>query len=87
MSPVKQRLNALWLRQTCIPFSPRAIPDQYSAKIFVKVREPLQIPGGVLPPGIYVFRPFDVGADCDLVQILNEDQTELIATFTTAPDS
>lgn len=84
MGLVKRRLNALWLRQTRTPFSPRAKADQYAPEMFVEVREPLPIPGTVLAPGKYVFRPPDRGTGCNLVQIFNEHKTELVATFTVA---
>jgi hypothetical protein len=86
MNLVKRRLTTLWLRQTRTPFSPRAKADQPTARMFVTVREPLQIPGMVLSPGTYLLRPLDPGSDCNLFQIFNEDQTELVATFTTALD-
>jgi hypothetical protein len=54
--------------------------------MFVKVREPLQIPGTVLSPGIYLLRLLDRGADCNLAGIFNEDETELVATFTAVLD-
>ena len=54
--------------------------------MYVKVREPLRIATVVLPPGIYILRPCGGGADCTITQVLNEDQTELIATFSTELD-
>ena len=83
MSLVERRLTTLWLRQTRTPFSPRAKIDQYTARMLVKLTAPLQIAGTVVPPGIYVLRTLDRGADCNLAEIFNEDETELVATFTT----
>jgi len=81
MGPVKKRLDALWLREARPPFAPLVSPNQNSSRMYVKVRAPLRIPAVVLPPGIYVLRPHGAGAECTIAQILNKDQTELIATF------
>ena len=86
MSLVKKRLSTLWLRQSRTPFLPRAKADQNTARMFVHLREPLRMPGTVLAPGRYVFRPLDGGTNCDFVQILSEDQTELLATVATVTD-
>jgi len=80
MGPVTRRLNTLWLRQTHPPFAVPAKPDQSSVKMLVKLKEPLKIGTRTLPPGTYVFRLSDAGGDCNSAQILNQDQTELIAT-------
>jgi hypothetical protein len=82
MSPVTNRLKNLCLRQSRRRFSPRAKAEQCTARMFVQLREPLQMPGTVLAPGIYVFRRLERGARCDLIQIFNEDQTEMVATLT-----
>ena len=87
MGPVTRRLNALWLRQTHPPLAAASKPDQFAAMMLVKVKAPLRIDSRALPPGTYVLRPSDAGGDCNIAQILNEDQTELIATFSAAFDN
>ena len=84
MGLVTRRLNALWLRQTHLPLTAPASPDQLAARMFVKVQEPLRIGRSALPPGSYVLRLSDAGENCNSAQILNEDQTKLIATISTA---
>lgn len=84
MGPVTRRLNALWLRQTHLPLTALARPDQPASRMFVKVDEPLRIGGRALPPGTYVLRLSDASENCNSAQIFNEDQTELIATISTA---
>ncbi len=84
MGPVTRRLNALWLRQTHLPATLPARPDQLAARMFVKVTEPLRIGRSALPPGTYVLRLSDAGENSNSAQIFNEDQTELIATISTA---
>jgi len=86
MGPVTRRLNTLWLRQARLPLTPPSNPDQLAVKMFVKVTEPLRIGGSALPPGIYVLRLSDAGQNCNSAQILNEDQTELIATISTSQE-
>ena len=84
MGPVTRRLNALWLKQTPLPLAAPARSGQLAARMFVKVQEPLRIGRSALPPGTYVLRLADAGENCNSAQILNEDQTELIATISAA---
>ena len=81
MSIVKRRLTSLWRRQTTAPNPPRPWPGLFPDRMFVTISEPMKISGTVLLPGTYAFRPLDTGADRPLVQIFNEDQTRLVATF------
>jgi len=81
MNIVKRRLTRLWRRETTAPNPPRPWPGQFPDRIFVTISEPMKISGTVLLPGTYAFRPLDTGADRPLVQIFNEDQTRLVATF------
>ena len=86
MTTVTRRLNALWLRQPDPSIACPAQPKQSAAKMFVKVTEPLRIGRRALPPGTYLWRLSDAGVDPSRVQILNEDQTELIATINSTLD-
>jgi hypothetical protein len=47
---------------------------------------PVQIPGKVLPAGIYVFKLADISGERNVVQVWNADQTELIATVIGFPE-
>jgi hypothetical protein len=87
MGPVTRRLNTLWQRQTHPPLVGAPKPGQSASRMFVKVKEPLRIGSTALPPGTYILRPSDVGGDTKSAQILNADQTELIATFSVALDN
>jgi hypothetical protein len=86
MSPAKNRLKGFSRRQSRRRISPRAKAARWATRMFVQLREPLRMPGTVLAPGTYVFRPLDRGANCNRVQIFNEDQTKLLATLTAALD-
>jgi hypothetical protein len=83
MGPVTRRLNALWLQQTHLTLTAPERPYQLATQMIVKVNEPLRIGRSALPPGTYVLRLSDAGENCHSAQILNEDQTELIATINT----
>jgi hypothetical protein len=47
---------------------------------------PVQIPGKVLPPGIYVFKIADISGERNVVQIWNADETVLVATVMGWPE-
>ena len=47
---------------------------------------PVEIPGHVLPAGIYVFKLADVTGDHNTVQVWNAGETVLYATVIAAPD-
>jgi hypothetical protein len=47
---------------------------------------PVQIPGKVLPAGIYVFRLADISGERNVVQVWNADQTEIVATVMGFPE-
>ena len=81
MNLVKRRLEALWLNQTRTSLSLGDNADPYPPGMLIRLREPLQIPGKVLPPGDYVLRSPQGRADCTLAQVFNKDQTEVVATI------
>lgn len=47
---------------------------------------PVQIPGQVLPAGIYVFKIADIPGERNVVQIWNADETVLVATVMGWPE-
>jgi hypothetical protein len=70
--------------------SPPIRANEYNKKTVFTFSGPFEIPGlkapTVLPAGTYVFKLVDLGADRDVVQILNQDQTQLYATIQTISD-
>lgn len=60
--------------------------DQWNKKTVVTFNQPLQIPGHVLPAGTYTFKLYDSSSDRNIVQVWNEDGTELIATILAIPN-
>jgi len=65
---------------------PFAKADEWNQETDVSINEPLEIPGGrVLPAGNYVFRLADNDSDRNIVQIFNQDKTQLITTILGIP--
>jgi hypothetical protein len=71
-------------------FSPPIPANEYNRKTVLTFHGPFEIPGlkapTVLPAGTYVFRLVDLRPDRDVVQIFNQDQTQLYATIQTIPN-
>ena len=59
-----------------------SVSDQ---KTIVTFNQPVDIPGKVLTPGTYVFKVLDTGGSRDLVQVLDKNETKVIATFIAIP--
>jgi hypothetical protein len=55
--------------------------DSWDKKTYMTVNETILIPGKALAPGKYVMKLANVTANRHVVQIFNEDQTELQATI------
>ena len=65
---------------------PNVRADEWDKKTIVTFSGPVQVPGTVLPAGKYVFKLLDSQSDRNIVQIFNEDETQLIATVMAVPD-
>ena len=65
-------------------FSPAAKADEWNRKTVMTFSGPVEIPGvhlkgwGVLPAGTYVFKILDSQSDRHIVQIFNEDETQVL---------
>ena len=72
--------------------SPAAKADEWNRKTVITFSGPVEIPGvhlkgwGVLPAGTYVFKILDSLSDRHIVQIFNEDQTQVLATILAIPN-
>ena len=72
--------------------SPAAKADEWNRKTVITFSGPVEIPGvhlkgwAVLPAGTYVFKILDSMGDRHIVQIFNEDQTQVLATILAIPN-
>jgi hypothetical protein len=73
-------------------FSPNARADEHDKKTTLTFSGPVEIPGvhlegwGVLPAGTYVFKLLNSSSDRHIVQIFNQDQTQIYATILAIPN-
>jgi hypothetical protein len=65
---------------------PRAAADELDQKTVFTFSGPVEIPGQVLPAGIYVFKLADSPSDRTIVQVFSQDERHLFATFLAIPD-
>ena len=73
-------------------FSPVANASEWNRKTVMTFSAPVEIPGvhlkgwGVLPAGTYVFKILDSQTDRHIVQIFNQDETQIYATILAIPN-
>jgi len=73
-------------------FSPVAQADAWNRKTVMTFSGPVEIPGvhlkgwGVLPAGTYVFKIMDSTSNRHIVQIFNEQETQVYATILAIPN-
>jgi hypothetical protein len=51
----------------------------------ITLRSPMQLPGMVLPAGVYVFKLADSDPDRNIVEVFNKDENHLYSTFLAIP--
>src|SRR6266576_1999814 len=67
--------------------APGARADQWDRKTIVTFGDSVEVPGQVLPAGTYVFRLAESPTDRHIVQIWNADETHILATTMTIPNT
>jgi hypothetical protein len=67
-------------------YIPAARASEWDKTTKITFTQSIQIPGTVLPSGTYVFKLFDSPSNRHVVQIFNEDQTQLITTVLAIPN-
>jgi hypothetical protein len=60
--------------------------DKWNKKTILTFSQPIEVPGKVLPAGTYTFRLLDSTSYRHIVQIWNEDGTELVTTILAIPN-
>jgi len=82
-------LKALALA-SCLGFvaavAPMAQADQWNKRTILTVNEPIMVPGKVLQPGKYVIRLLDSPSNRHIVQVFNEDESQIQTTVLAIPN-
>jgi hypothetical protein len=68
-----------------VAFVSVAVASPWNEKTILKFSEPVMVPGATLQPGTYVFKLMDLKANRHTVQIMNEDESKLVATTQAVP--
>lgn len=69
-----------------LAIAPQARADVWNKKTILTVNEAIQVPGKVLQPGKYVMKLLDSPSNRHIVQIYNEDETQLQTTVLALPN-
>lgn len=65
---------------------PQAVSDEWNKKTIMTVNDTLEIPGATLQPGKYVFKLADSLSNRHIVQVFNEDESQVLATILAIPN-
>jgi LPXTG-motif cell wall-anchored protein len=92
MSALRTVTTVLGLALMGAVFSPGVKADAWNRKTVMTFSGPVEIPGvhlkgwGVLPAGTYVFKILDSQSDRHIVQIFNQDESQILATILAIPN-
>lgn len=64
-----------------------AFADVWDKKTTLTVKETIEVPGAVLPPGEYVVKLVDSQANRHIVRFLNKEENEVLSTVIAIPNS
>lgn len=73
----------------CLFMLPKAGADEWNKKTKVTFSQPVEVPGvgaQTLPAGTYVFKLLDSQSNRNIVQIFNEDETQVLTTILAIPN-
>lgn len=79
----------LCLAVLCSVVVPRASADDWNRKTTITFSGPVEVPGvglHLLPAGTYVFKIVDSTSDRHIVQIFNQDETQVLTTVLAIPN-
>jgi len=80
---------ALCLAVLCVIVVPTAKADDWNRKTVITFSGPVEVPGvgqHNLPAGTYVFKILDSQSDRHIVQIFNQDETQVLTTILAIPN-
>lgn len=86
MNRLKAMTLAAALVLAGVIFIPSAKSDQWDKKTILTISDPLEIPGHVLQPGKYTMKLMDSQSNRHIVQVFNEDGTQIITTILAIPN-
>jgi hypothetical protein len=89
MTLLKGLGTGLFLTALCVLVTPQAKADEWNRKTVLNFSAPVEVPGvGVhlLPAGTYVFKMMSSPSDRHIVQIWNQDETQILTTILTVPN-
>jgi hypothetical protein len=73
----------------CLLAAPKVQADEWNHKTVVTFSAPVEVPGvgqHILPAGTYVFKLLDSSSDRHIVQIFNQDETQVLTTILAIPN-
>ncbi len=79
----------LFLSVLCVIIVPNATADDWNRKTVITFSGPVEVPGvgaHTLPAGTYVFKIVDSQSDRHIVQISNQDETQVLTTILAIPN-
>jgi len=79
----------LCLAVLCVLVVPTARADDWNRKTVITFSEPVEVPGvgqHNLPAGTYVFKILDSQSDRHIVQIFNQDESQVLTTILAIPN-
>lgn len=66
--------------------APNLGADAWDKKTTLTVHEPIQVPGKLLEPGVYVMKLLNSASNRNIVQVFNADQSEVLTTILAIPN-
>jgi hypothetical protein len=89
MKLFKQIGILICLAVICVLVVPRATADDWNRKTIITFSGPVEVPGvgqHDLPAGTYVFKILDSQSDRHIVQIFNQDESQVLTTILAIPN-
>src|ERR1035438_7577650 len=84
MTLLKGLGTGLCLTVLCFLAAPKANADEWNHKTVITFSGPVEVPGvgqHLLPAGTYVFKLMDSSGDRHIVQIFNQDESQVLTTI------
>jgi hypothetical protein len=83
---MKVRNIVISMALTCGAVLPLAQASEWNQRTVITFKQPVEMPGQVLPAGTYVFKLADSQSDRHIVQVFNQNENHIYGTFLAIPD-